>query len=144
MNSNLDMQIKEEALQENIKYLERHGYELKEANSALEKKKLVTSLEDINQKMYDSAVDGFIATKIAESSASWSKKENQQFYYDVVEKYEETEITEYEPEELVNYLVNTIKCVRPNYDKNTIVNLAICFTQGFLTVLSGKPGCGKT
>ena len=48
------------------------------------------------------------------------------------------------PEELISYLCDTIKVVRPTYDRNTIVNIAICLTQGFLTVFSGEPGCGKT
>ncbi len=41
-------------------------------------------------------------------------------------------------------LVNCFKRYRINYPVNDILNLYICFTQGFLTVLSGEPGTGKT
>ena len=30
------------------------------------------------------------------------------------------------------------------YTRNVIVNMLICLTQGFITVFSGRPGCGKT
>lgn len=52
--------------------------------------------------------------------------------------------TDKEPQELIEYLCTLINFERPQYSRNTIINIAICMTQGFLTVFSGEPGCGKT
>ena len=45
--------------------------------------------------------------------------------------------------DLVNYLVTKTQKLR-QYGRNEILNLYICLSQSFLTVLSGKPGSGKT
>lgn len=45
---------------------------------------------------------------------------------------------------MIDKLVAEVQKYRPNYDKNTILNIFICYTQGFLTVFSGEPGTGKT
>lgn len=42
--------------------------------------------------------------------------------------------------EFIDYVTNTIK----RYDRNDIVNILLCISQGFLTVFAGKPGTGKT
>ncbi|MCR5280057.1 MAG: hypothetical protein K6E19_11505 [Lachnospiraceae bacterium] len=33
---------------------------------------------------------------------------------------------------------------KDTYTRNVIANIMICLSQGFLTIFSGKPGCGKT
>jgi len=47
-------------------------------------------------------------------------------------------------DDLINYIVDKVQRERPEYSRNYIINLMICITQGFLTVFSGPPGCGKT
>ena len=47
-------------------------------------------------------------------------------------------------EAMLDRLVKFFKEYRVNYSRNDILNLYICMTQGFLTVLSGAPGIGKT
>ena len=49
-----------------------------------------------------------------------------------------------EPKEVIEYLIEAVKRYRPSYSSNDIINIATCLTQSFLTVFSGKPGCGKT
>ena len=51
---------------------------------------------------------------------------------------------EKEDNELIQKLTDFFKTYRISYPVNDILNLYICFTQGFLTVLSGAPGTGKT
>ena len=46
--------------------------------------------------------------------------------------------------DLRDYLVSEIKKYRSNYSDNDIINILLCYTQGFLTVFSGDPGTGKT
>ena len=49
-----------------------------------------------------------------------------------------------EEEKLIDYIVSEIQLYRPKYSKNTIVNLLLCTSLGFLTIFSGDPGIGKT
>lgn len=138
-----ELEQKKTGLEEDINHLEWHGEQLKNGNKELE---LIFAgkLEEINQKMYETAIDGFMATKIAETSAEWAQQRNEKIYQGIVEEVSYVEAEDLEPSDLIEYLCGVIQKVRPTYDKNTVINLAICFSQGFLTVLSGKPGCGKT
>ena len=138
-----ELEKKKAALEEDINHLEWHGEQLKSGNKALELT-FAGKLEEINQKLYDTAIDGFMATKIAETSAEWAQQRNEKIYQNIVGEISGVPVENMDPDELVDYLCNVIQKVRPTYDRNTVINLAICFTQGFLTVLSGKPGCGKT
>ena len=79
-----------------------------------------------------------------EASAEWDAKNTSNAYDALIEAQNNIPAVEMSPQELVDYLYSVIRIARPSYEKNTIINLAICLTQGFLTVLSGKPGCGKT
>ncbi len=49
-------------------------------------------------------------------------------------------------ESLLNHVIDLMNRCRDKetYTKNVIANMLICLSQGFLTVFSGKPGCGKT
>ena len=52
----------------------------------------------------------------------------------------------FEGDDIVEHICNLINLCRDKdvYTRNVIVNMLICISQGFLTVFSGKPGCGKT
>lgn len=139
----LELREYKSKLEEEIKYNEWREEQLKTGNDELQSR-LVRKIDDYNQKMYDVALDGFIANKMMEVSSNWESKNIANAYDDIVENNKSVNSVEMTPEELKDYLYDVIRIARPTYDKNTIVNLAICFTQGFLTVLSGKPGCGKT
>ena len=138
-----DLKEKKAALEEDINHLEWHEEQLKSGNKELELT-FAGKLEEINQKMYDTAIDGFMATKIAESSAEWAQQRDETIYQNIIDGLSGIPAEDLSTNELVDYLCNVIQKVRPTYDRNTVINLAICFSQGFLTVLSGKPGCGKT
>lgn len=132
-----------EEIKRDIDQLTLHKEKLEQGNEELEDR-VSNNIDEINQKMYDSVVDGFIANKIAEASAQWMEKKSKGLYEKMLEQMKSLEYQNLDKEEIVEYLYENIHKVRPTYDKNTIVNMAICFTQGFLTVLSGVPGCGKT
>ena len=137
--------LKEEAeeIKKDIELLTLHKEKLEQGNEELEER-VSNNIDEINQKMYDSVVDGFIANKIAEASAQWMEKKSKGLYAKMLEGLKAVEFEELDKQQIVDYLYENIHKVRPTYDKNTIINMAICFTQGFLTVLSGVPGCGKT
>lgn len=45
----------------------------------------------------------------------------------------------------IEFLLNTIKDkAKRNISRNDLINLLICISQGFLTILAGEPGIGKT
>ena len=132
-----------ENLKKEAEYEEWHKRQLEESTKELEKR-IVSGLDEINKKLYDTAIDGFLANKIAEASSEWAQKKNKENYISVINKLQDISTEGCSSDELIDYLCKNIQKLRPTYDRNTIINLAICFTQGFLTVLSGKPGCGKT
>ena len=132
-----------ENLKKEAEYEEWHKRQLEDSTKELERK-IVSGLDEINKKLYDTAIDGFLANKIAEASSEWAQKKSKENYISVINKLQDVYTEECSSDALIDYLCHNIQKLRPNYDRNTIINLAICFTQGFLTVLSGKPGCGKT
>lgn len=101
-------------------------------------------LYEQREKMVQIAFDGFVSSKMFRAAAEWDERESALWHQDLVAKVNAVPLTKMEPDELVKYLCRSVQEVRPNYTQNTIVNIAICLTQGFLTVFSGDPGCGKT
>lgn len=132
-----------EQLKKDVGHNEWRERQLKEENSKLQAE-LAKSIDAYNVKMHEVALDGFVANKMMEASSEWETKNIMSSYEDLVKQMNSLQLEELQPKELVDYLYKVISIARPTYEKNTIINLAICFTQGFLTVLAGEPGCGKT
>ena len=97
-----------------------------------------------HEKMVEIAFDGFMASKMLHAAAEWENEQANNRYAEFTDKVTSIPTFNKAPEELIEYLCRIIRIRRPNYSKNTIINIAICLTQGFLTVFSGEPGCGKT
>lgn len=96
------------------------------------------------EKMVGIAFDGFMASKMLHAAAQWETETAAEQHSQLVDAINGVSVADKRPDELVDYLYRTVRIARPTYSKNTIVNIAICITQGFLTVFSGEPGCGKT
>lgn len=94
--------------------------------------------------MVNIAFDGFMANKMITAAANWEAEKAEQGYNETVLAVNNVPTEDLEPSELIRYLCDTIKIARPQYENNDIINIAICIAQGFLTVFSGEPGCGKT
>lgn len=107
-------------------------------------KKLTDVTTSIEEKLSDMPIDGLVANLIVESSASWKSNLEREHYNSIIYKCSEIEVSEKTPEEMVEYMYQRVKEVRPLYDKNTVTNICTCIFQNFLTVFSGDPGCGKT
>ena len=105
---------------------------------------LVLCQQNIKMQGDEIGLDGFMASKMLKAAAEWEAEEAKKLDADFVEAANNVVSEEKKPEELIDYLVRTVQLVRPQYSRNTIINIAICTTQGFLTVFSGEPGCGKT
>lgn len=138
-----DLQRKQKEYQKQVDVLEYRKKQLDNDTKDLELdfQKLINNS---HEKMVNIAFDGFMASKMLHAAACWETEEGLQQHGDIMLKVNNIPTTEKSPDELVEYLCRTIQIVRPTYNRNTIVNIAICLTQGLLTVFSGEPGCGKT
>ncbi len=137
------LQKRYDDLTEDCHYLEGHKKHLD-----IEAGKLELQFQQIvsnaHEKMVGIAFDGFMASKMLHAAAEWETEQDDNQYANLINKVADLSVCNKEPDELVEYLCRVINTCRPNYSKNTIINIAICLTQGFLTVFSGEPGCGKT
>lgn len=137
------LQQKQREFEDSVRYWEAHKNRLQNETSALETQ-FQQMLSRSHERMVNIAFDGFMSSKMLRSAAEWEAEESARRHEDLVGKVNSVETVTKTPEELVEYLCRTVQMVRPTYSKNTIINIAICMTQSFLTVFSGEPGCGKT
>lgn len=152
----LELEKKYEGLSE-YEQLERGVADLKKENDYLEMRKAQLSREttelgsrlseistNIEKKISETPIDGLVANLLVEASSAWKSRKEKESYYEIIEKCGKIDATEKTPEQMVDYMYERIREVRPLYDKNTVTNICTCIFQNFLTVFSGDPGCGKT
>ena len=138
-----DLQKKYENLSKEVDYLGIHKSHLTSETNSLELQ-FQQLISRPHEKMVELAFDGFMASKMLRAAAEWENEQTNNQYVELTDKVASIQLSNKTPEELIEYLCRVIQICRPNYSKNAIINIAICLTQGFLTVFSGEPGCGKT
>lgn len=138
-----DLQKKYENLSKEVDYLGIHKSHLASETNSLELQ-FQQLISRPHEKMVELAFDGFMASKMLRAAAEWENEQTNNQYVELTDKVASIQMSNKTPEELIEYLCRVIQTRRPNYSKNAIINIAICLTQGFLTVFSGEPGCGKT
>lgn len=138
-----DLQKKYENLSKEVDYLGIHKSHLTSETNSLELQ-FQQLISRPHEKMVELAFDGFMASKMLRAAAEWENEQTNNQYVELTDKVASIQMSNKTPEELIEYLCRVIQICRPNYSKNAIINIAICLTQGFLTVFSGEPGCGKT
>lgn len=138
-----DLQKKYENLSKEVDYLGIHKSHLTSETNSLELQ-FQQLISRPHEKMVELAFDGFMASKMLRAAAEWENEQTNNQYVQLTDKVASIQMSNKTPEELIEYLCRVIQICRPNYSKNAIINIAICLTQGFLTVFSGEPGCGKT
>lgn len=138
-----DLQKKYENLSKEVDYLGIHKSHLTSETNSLELQ-FQQLISHPHEKMVELAFDGFMASKMLRAAAEWENEQTNNQYVELTSKVASIQMSNKTPEELIEYLCRVIQIRRPNYSKNAIINIAICLTQGFLTVFSGEPGCGKT
>ena len=99
---------------------------------------------NIEKRLSEIPIDGLVANQLVEASSKWKIEQEKQHYRSILDGYNNINISEMSPDDMVEYMYNCVKEVRPLYDKNTVTNICTCIFQNFLTVFSGDPGCGKT
>ncbi len=132
-----------EDIQKKANDLQGHHNYLSGATASLEAE-FQQLISRTREKMVGIAFDGFMANKMLHAAAQWEAEKATEQHKELVDAINNVLVADKTPDELIDYLCRTVRIVRPTYSKNTIVNIAICITQGFLTVFSGEPGCGKT
>lgn len=138
-----DLQKKYENLSKEVDYLGIHKSHLTSETNSLELQ-FQQLISRPHEKMVELAFDGFMASKMLRAAAEWENEQTNNQYVELTDKVASIQMSNKTPEELIEYLCRVIQICRPNYSKNAIINIAICLTQGFLTVFSGELGCGKT
>lgn len=154
-NNKLELEKKIEQFKEidkNIKDLsdlEKKIEQKKAIKSDLDKDcdKIVESLERKLDGKAENAVnycfDGMITSKMLQKAYEWEIQEEKEQFKEYGEYLRKIKIYDKKDENLIQDLCKYVKKYR-DYDRNTIINILICITQGFLTVFSGQPGIGKT
>lgn len=137
------LQEKQRKYREDVAYLEAHKEHLRQDTGAMELE-FQQMIGRFHEKMVDLTFDGFLSSKMLHAAAQWESEQETDLQTALVEQVNALPAAELPPEELIDYLCATVGALRPSYTRNDIVNIAICMTQGFLTVFSGEPGCGKT
>lgn len=138
-----DLQSKTELLSEEISHKEWRERQLSTSLQTIESR-IDSLFANSTEKAMQFAFDGMLANKMLQQAAEWENLQNSKNYESVVEGVQHLPVSDKDKQTLLDYLVNGIRKYRPSYDKNAIVNLLICISQGFLTVFSGEPGTGKT
>lgn len=131
------------ALKNDVYFHTEHQKRLEDSTNKLEKA-FIDVLSNNQEKIFDVAFDGFMANKVLSAAAQWELQEDDKNLLDAVKAVNSISVNEKDSEQLIEYLYTTIAKERPGYDKNSIINMIICISQGFLTVFAGEPGCGKT
>lgn len=137
------LQQKIDRLKEEAEYQENHKSHLQEDTKDLESA-FLSVINNYSGRIADITLDGYISNKMLEAAVKWESDKAQDKYHEILESEKDAPKVSMTPDELTDYVVRVIQKVRPNYDRNTIINLMVCTTQGFLTILSGEPGNGKT
>lgn len=138
-----DLQSRTELLSEEISHKEWRERQLSTSLQTIESR-IDSIFANSTEKAMQFAFDGMLANKMLQQAAEWENLQTSKNYESVVEGVQHLQVSDKDKQPLLDYLVNGIRKYRPSYDKNAIVNLLICISQGFLTVFSGEPGTGKT
>lgn len=122
----------------------RHSIQVLENEEEIIGANIQTFISKQKDQMVNIAFNGLVANKLVTAAANWQVEEIEKNEEKAFQQLNELKAEELTEEELLSYLCEMVKEVRPTYKDYDILNIAICITQGFITVFSGEPGSGKT
>lgn len=130
-------------------HLQEDFDKLKDQYSALTtlKEGIFSELKEKIKSAYSAPFDGAIAHLLMQEAANFEREQVEQKRVKMA--LSKDEVTQYSnietPVQLRDFLVNELNIVgKRNISQNDVANLLLCLSQGFLTVLAGEPGTGKT
>lgn len=130
-------------LEDQVNYKDKRERELDSKLKEIDDK-LDSIFANSTEKALNFSFDGMLANRMLQQAAEWENQKNAINYFNKIAALKGLTVLNPDPDQLIDKLVAAIQKYRPNYDKNSIINILICYTQGFLTVFSGEPGTGKT
>lgn len=142
-NRNIELQEKFDNLSKDVEFKERREKELDLKINQISEK-LDAIFADKTKKALDFAFDGMSSSRMLKQAAEWENAQQIIDYESKVKALKELPLSTKENAALIDYLIEQVQHFRPGYDRNSILNIFICYIQGFLTVFSGEPGTGKT
>lgn len=147
----LERRVLERRLSDRKKELEDEIAKLKQDRDEYDrakesaKKALEEKLDETARNTVNAAFDGKIADQVLQAAAKWNQTTQDDDFRRIAtaltRPIEQSTISD---DELVKYLLSSVRHYRPGYSQNEILNIFLCITQNFLTVFSGEPGTGKT
>lgn len=150
VNEIIELKSEKRRLEDDIQYEKRRQNDLIKETNELERKasdikdEFNRIIRDSHDQMVEIAFDGFMSSKMLNAATEWESEENIKKHEQAVDLMNSADADEFSSDSLRSYIYDSIRIVRPTYSWNTIMNIMICVSQGFLTVFSGDPGCGKT
>lgn len=99
--------------------------------------------EDMANTIAKSIGTDYISQAIIDASANLALDKDKEDAAKQLEYIQSLEFNKLQGTDLINDLCDKVSQYR-SYSRNTIKNILICYSQGFLTVFSGEPGTGKT
>lgn len=138
-----ELQERRDSLAMTLNSLEFQKGQLEIQNENIQQN-IESMIEESKENMAGIAFNGFVSNQLVSAAARWEAEQNEVDYENCLDVLGTLASKEMDFEDFPAYLVKTVGLARPDYDENTILNIAICMSQGFLTVFSGEPGCGKT
>lgn len=141
--SGVDLKQKLSELERQVDYKEERERELDTKLKTIDDK-LDSIFANSTEKALNVSFDGMLANRMLQQAAEWENQQNAINYSNKIDDLKGLTLSMVTQDTLIDSLIAKVQEYRPNYDKNTILNILICYTQGFLTVFSGEPGTGKT
>lgn len=106
---------------------------------------------DIEKKVSEAytnlAFDGALSSMMMEEAARFEKnRKYENAVKTIVTKENAKNISTIKnPKELVDFVYDELNIkAKRNISRNDVANIVLCFSQGFLSILAGEPGSGKT
>jgi len=130
----------DELRRENLQLEEKKEKQLKEIEKAIGG---MFGGDDLSIEIAKSIKGDGISQAIIDASAKVASDKVNESENKHLETLNAIEYNDLSGELLVEDLIKKIQTYR-NYSRNEILNILICYSQGFLTVFSGEPGTGKT
>lgn len=91
------------------------------------------------------AFDGELSSRMLQAAAKYEREKRDQTSKDNANLKQPDKTIDGRPDELVTYIQHSLsEYAHRNISVNDIANIVLCIAHGFLTILVGEPGTGKT
>lgn len=136
--TNLSKDIHELTVLDNNYRIKFHDLETEIEN------KVTEATDKVAKIIFDEQFDKMISKTLSNALAKYERDDEDAKYEDLAKTIISSSDSGITQEKLIDDVISKIQLYRPKYSRNTIINLLLCTSLGFLTIFSGAPGTGKT